>query len=224
MTTPQRAAPRVDGPRASRAAAVARPPRSVPQSPRLAAPAVILLALLSLTAPALANGGIVRIAAAPVGPWFVTVYSSPTPLRTGEVDISVLVQDSADRVVDVPVTVDATPVGFVAEPVYSPATRAQATNKLFKAAKFDLGVPGTWEFRVGVGSPARTGAGPAGDRSPGESVGEPGGQAGVVSFEAAVTKSTILDRPFLLTLLLAVPLLILGWVVLGRDRKTEQAP
>lgn len=189
--------------------------------PRVAA-AVGLLALLSVTAPALANGGIVRIAAAPVGPWLVTVYSSPTPLRTGEVDISVLVQDSADRVVDVPVTVDASPVGFVAEPVYSPATRGQATNKLFKAAKFDIGVPGTWDFRVRVGVAARTEAGHVEESAGGgvgASAGEPGGG---VSFEAVVTKSTILDRPFLVTMLVAVPLLVLGWVLLGRDRKDAQ--
>ena len=174
----------------------------------LAAGLALLLGV-GLTTPGLANGGIVRISEAPVGPWLVTVYSSPTPLRTGEVDISTLVQDSADAIVDVPITVDATPVGFVAEPVQAAATRRQATNKLFKAAKFDIGVPGDWQFRVRVGSAAVP------DRS---------GPGGVVSFEALVTKSTILDRPFLLTALIALPLLVLGWLLLIREPEEVREP
>lgn len=168
-----------------------------------------LLFGIGFTTPVLANGGIVRISEAPVGPWFVTVYSSPTPLRTGEVDISTLVQDSTDAIVDVPITVDATPVGFVAEPVQAAATRRQATNKLFKAAKFDIGVPGPWQFRVRVGSAATP---------------EANGPGGVVSFEAVVTKSTILDRPFLLTALIALPLLVLGWLLLIREPEEVREP
>ncbi|MGK7311503.1 MAG: hypothetical protein ACN0LA_04630 [Candidatus Longimicrobiales bacterium M2_2A_002] len=174
----------------------------------LAAGLALLLGV-GLTTPALANGGIVRISEAPVGPWLVTVYSSPTPLRTGEVDISTLVQDSADAIIDVPITVDATPVGFVAEPVQAAATRRQATNKLFKAAKFDIGMPGDWQFRVRVGSAA---------------VPDRGGPGGVVSFKALVTKSTILDRPFLLTALIALPLLVLAWLLLIREPEEVREP
>ncbi|MFO7892457.1 MAG: hypothetical protein R6U63_01880 [Longimicrobiales bacterium] len=180
-----------------------------------------LATLTTLTATAWANGGIVRISQAPVGPWLVTVYSSPTPLRTGEVDISTLVQDSANAIVDVPITVDATPVGFVAEAVRSPATRGQATNKLFKAAKFDIGVPGQWEFRVRVGSAAERGtpgaAGSASEVGEEESETKASGPGGVVSFEAVVTKSTILDRPLLLATLVLLPLVGVGWFLLGRD-------
>lgn len=178
-----------------------RPRRS---TPILLAVTLALATLAALTTTAWANGGIVRISQAPVGPWLVTVYSSPTPLRTGEVDISTLVQDSANAIVDVPITVDATPVGFVAEAVRSPATRRQATNKLFKAAKFDIAVPGRWEFRVRVGSAAQ---GEAGASGPG----------GMVSFAAVVAKSTILDRPLLLAALVLLPLVGAGWFLLGRD-------
>lgn len=152
---------------------------------------------LAVTAPALANGGTVRIARAPVGPWLVTVYSSPTPLRTGEVDISTLVQDSTDTILDVPITVLAEALDTVAAPIELRATRAQATNKLFKAAKFDVAVPGRWRFRVRVGAP--------------------GDEGGEVAFEAVVARSTILDRPLLLASLVLLPLLVLGWVLLGRD-------
>lgn len=159
-----------------------------------------LLALLGLllvaAAPALANGGTVRISRAPVGPWFVTVYSSPTPLRTGEVDISALVQDSADAVLDVAVAVRAEALDTVAEAVAMAATRDQATNKLFKAAKFDVGVPGRWRFRIRVG--------------------DIGGDGGEVQFEADVVKRSILDRPLLLAVLVLLPLLVLGRVLRGR--------
>jgi hypothetical protein len=166
-----------------------------------------LALLTALTAPALANGGTVRISRAPVGPWFVTVYSSPTPLRTGEVDISTLVQDSADTVLDVPITVLATAVDTQAEPVHMAATRRQATNKLFKAAKFDIDVPGRWAFRVRVGAAADGRDGPGGE----------------VAFEADVARGTIMDRPFLLAALVLLPLLVLGWVLLGRGESPAGA-
>ena len=194
----------------------------------IAALPALVLAVALAAGTALANGGTVRIAEAPVGPWRVTVYSSPTPLRTGEIDISTLVQDSDGGTVDVPITVTATPVGFAADPVLQPATRRQATNKLFKAAKFDIGVPGRWDFRIHVGSAAAAAGGPSpvdtvddtvGTEPPGIGDEEPGG---VVSFDAVVTKSTILDRPFLLTALVALPLLVAGWLLLGREREVEE--
>jgi hypothetical protein len=160
--------------------------------------ALLLAASFTLTVPAWANGGIVRISNAPVGPWFVTVYSSPTPLRTGEVDISVLVQDSANDIVDVPIVVEATALDTVAH-ARSAADRRQATNKLFKAAKFDIDVPGRWAFRIRIGAAAE-GQGPGGE----------------ISFEAAVARSTIMDRPFLLAALVLLPLMVAGWFFLGR--------
>lgn len=151
--------------------------------------------LLAITTPALANGGIARIVRQSLGPWFVTVYSSPTPLRTGEVDISVLVQDSANAVLDVPLIVTGTALDSVAEPVRRRATREEATNKLFKASKFDVAVPGRWRFTVEVG-----------DR----------GSAGTVAFEADVARSTILDRPLLLTTMVLLPLVVVGWLLRRR--------
>ena len=201
-----------------------------PGRPRAAAPFVAILlvaATATVTVPALANGGIVRISNEPVGPWLVTVYSSPTPLRTGEVDISTLVLDSAGRIADVPITVDANPVGFVAEAVQAPADRRQATNKLFKAAKFDIGVPGRWEFRIRIGAaagaeqpdPAGRARAEGGTPREDDARRERERPGGVVSFEAVVTKSTILDRPLLLATLVLMPLLVLGWFLLGRDEE-----
>lgn len=167
---------------------------------------LLLLAVLLCAAPLLANGGTVRISRARVGAYLVSVFSSPTPLRTGEVDISVLVQDSADAAVDVPVRVRAVPLGptaAVAEPMRYAATRQQATNKLFKAAKFDVEQAGEWRFVVEVG-PAEQ-------------------PAGEVSFQSPVTQTTLLDRPYLMAALVLLPLVLLAWLLLGRDEEDEEA-
>ena len=155
------------------------------------------VALLLAGSPLLANGGTVRISRAPVGPWLVSVFSSPTPLRTGEVDVSVLVQDSSDASLDLPVWVEARAVGTGADaaPIRRAATREQATNKLFKAAKFDVDAPGEWEFRIEVGA------------------------AGAVSFQATLTEPTLMDRPYLLALLVLLPLGLVAWLLLGRDEE-----
>jgi hypothetical protein len=151
--------------------------------------------------PLLANGGSVRFSKVPVGPYIVTVYSAPTPLRTGEVDVSVLVQDSAGGTVDVPIVVRARPVALPDSVesdsawVAQPANREQATNKLFKAAKFDVDDPGDWWFRIEIG------------------------EAGRLTFQAPVARSTILDRPWLLATLVLLPLGVAGWFLLGREQE-----
>lgn len=158
-----------------------------------------LALVLLITVPLFANGGTVRISREPVGPYLVSVLSSPTPLRTGTVDISVLVQDTAQEVVPgVPVLVEAHPIGIDADPIRHGATRQQATNKFFLAAKFDVATPGLWEFRVHVGE----------------------GEGGTVRFQATLTEPGILDRPYLLALLILLPLILGGWLLGRRDRES----
>lgn len=174
---------------------------------RRAAPLLLLLPLCLVVAatPLLGNGGTVRVSNAPVGPYIVTIYTSPTPLRAGEVDVSVLAQDSAGTVLTPTVIVDARPVSLEPDldadvgtgPVQQRATRAQATNKLFQAAKFDIEAPGEWEFTVTIA------------------------EAGSLSFPAEVERSTLLDRPYLLAALVLLPLLVLGWLALGRDEAED---
>ena len=160
---------------------------------RLATSAALLIAI---TTPLLANGGTVRISREPAGPYLVSVMSSPTPLRTGELDISVLVQDSTEEVVPgVPVRVEAVPLTGGGESIRHAATRQQATNKFFLAAKFDVEAPGEWEFRVRVGEP----------------------EAGTVAFRATVSEPSLLDRPYLIAALILVPLLLGGWLIGRRD-------
>lgn len=143
--------------------------------------------------PLLANGGKVRISRAPVGPYFVSVYSAPTPSRTGQQDVSVLVQDSADRQVDVPLTLEVVQAGAAGPGRTFRVTRQAATNKLFKASKFAIEEPGEWVFRVRIAD------------------------LGEVSYRATVERSTILDHPYLLAALVLVPMLLVGWLVSRRE-------
>src|SRR5262249_37115885 len=92
-----------------------------------------------------------------VGGYLVTVFTAPTPLRAGPVDVSVLVQDAR--------TGQPAPVGQVMLRLRQPgertleqaATREQATNRLLHAAQFDLPAPGGW-----LGAGVRGGGGGGG--------------------------------------------------------------
>ena len=100
-------------------------------------------------APARADGGSLRLAGKE-GRYQITVFTAPTPLRAGPVDISVLVQDAAtgDPLTQTRVIVRMTRAGRPA--LENPATIEAATNKLFRAAQFELTEPGRWELRVEV--------------------------------------------------------------------------
>lgn len=110
--------------------------------------AAVLLAALACAAPAWADGGLVRISQ-PAGPFVVTVFSAPTPLRAGPIDLSVLVQDpDGDRtVLDAEVHVSMYQVGG-SRHLHTSATHDQATNKLLYAALLDLPEPGAWEVKL----------------------------------------------------------------------------
>src|SRR5207244_1994724 len=91
-----------------------------------------------------ADGGAVRLSQR-AGGYQIAVFTSPTPLRAGPVDVSVLVQDAAtgECVPDARVTVRLTAADGRA--VELPATTEAATNKLFRAAEFQLPEPGRWD-------------------------------------------------------------------------------
>jgi hypothetical protein len=109
---------------------------------RLAALLVLLLAPRVA-----ADGGLVRLSQ-PVGPYTVTVFSAPTPLRVGPIDLSVLVQRDGTPVLDLPVSMvlrsDETRLEAA-------ATHAAATNKLLYAAPLVLPAAGRWVVNVTVG-------------------------------------------------------------------------
>ncbi len=153
----------------------------------------IVLAPLFLSAkPVLANGGTIQVASEPAGPYEVTVFTSPSPIRVGLVDVSVLVQraGSDDLVHDARVLVTAEPIGHAGPAGTFDATREQATNKLFYAAKFKLPVAGRWRLGVRVSGPLGHGA---------------------VRFEVEATRATLLDRPLVVVLLVALPVVLILW-------------
>jgi hypothetical protein len=86
------------------------------------------------------------------GGYRITVFTEPTPFRAGPVDVSVLVQDArtGQPVPQVRVTVRAVPRGQAGKAIVQPATVEAATNKLFRAARFNLPEPGWWEIEVSV--------------------------------------------------------------------------
>jgi hypothetical protein len=120
-------------------------------------PIIRLLLLTTLSAHAAsfarADGGTVRLREQ-AGAYQVTVFTSPTPLRAGPVDVSVLVQDTATgeyvREARVTVRLRAYETGHVLE--YA-ATVEAATNKLFHAAVFQLPEAGRWDVEVAVEGP-----------------------------------------------------------------------
>jgi hypothetical protein len=105
--------------------------------------------LEAFRAPASADGGSLRLSGVQAG-YQINVFTSPTPFRAGDVDISVLVLDAAtgDLVTQAAVTVRMTKSGRSA--LEYAATTEAATNKLFRAAQFKIPEPGRWQLQVEI--------------------------------------------------------------------------
>lgn len=118
---------------------------------------LILSALLLSAAGARGDGGTVRVSE-PRGRWQVTAFTSPTPLRAGPIDVSVLVQDAKTGRPDPAARVTVTAASRATPPVVvsEPATTDAATNKLLVAALFDLPHGGWWDFQVEVRAAGET--------------------------------------------------------------------
>ncbi len=115
-----------------------------------------LLALFAAALPpgnALADGGTLQISRQ-VGALQVSVFTSPVAPRVGLVDISILVQEVESGRIrhDVPASVRLEPLDQPGIPQESLATSAAATNKLLRAAQFDLPQPGRWRVIVMLGA------------------------------------------------------------------------
>jgi hypothetical protein len=113
---------------------------------KLLLPALVILA----QATALADGGMVQLREE-AGDLVITVFTSPSPLSAGPVDISLLLQnrDGLEPVLDAKVSLtlrkDASSIEFQAGP-----TREQARNKLLYAATVMFSQPGKWQIAVSV--------------------------------------------------------------------------
>jgi hypothetical protein len=98
-----------------------------------------------------ADGGAVRLSEQ-TGAYRVTVFTSPTPLRAGLVDVSVLVQDAitGELAAEIEVTIRAVQRDFPDTAIQRPATKEAATNKLYYAANFELPESGWYSLEVSV--------------------------------------------------------------------------
>ncbi|TWT38712.1 hypothetical protein [Blastopirellula retiformator] len=101
---------------------------------------------------ALADGGKVQLRRQ-MDPYQLTIFTSPTPLRAGPVDISVLVQDAEGQVAsDVQIELQLTSEsGAILTP---PVSQATATNKLLQSAKFVLPEAGVWQVEAEIAGEA----------------------------------------------------------------------
>ncbi len=127
--------------------------------PRLVVLAIAFLSTFPVSPPAIANGGQVRIANHPIGPYEVTVFTSPVPLQTGTVDVSVLLQRREDRAIvdNAEIILTITPANGGPSQRY-PVTREQATNKLYYAAEFSIDQPGPYRMELAIRAPEGAGA------------------------------------------------------------------
>lgn len=154
-----------------------------------------LIALLLLLAGPLllhANGGTLRVANAEVGPYSVSVFTDPTPVRPDTIDVSILITAIGENEVvpGLDVRVRAEAVDHDAEARDLPATREAADDSRYYAAKFSLGSIGRWRISVEV-------EGDDGD--------------GATAFEVEAREPRLLDRPLVLIIVSLLPLLLAAW-------------
>src|SRR5262245_12026631 len=114
---------------------------------------VLSSALLHPASLARADGGFLRLRQK-AGGYEIAVFTSPTPIRVGTLDVSVLVQDAAtgEFVPDANVIVCLNAPRTERILRYA-ATVDAATNRLFKAAVFHLPDEGLWDVQVAVKGP-----------------------------------------------------------------------
>jgi hypothetical protein len=96
-----------------------------------------------------ADGGAVQFEKS-AGPFVVTVFTTPTPLRAGPVDISLMVQSRENHqpVLDCQAIVQLRKEGGTN--IRSAATHEAAQNKLLYAAQVNVPEPGLWELEVAI--------------------------------------------------------------------------
>jgi hypothetical protein len=123
----------------------------LPSSGRFASVLLSICAFDSLPSVAMADGGAVRLLER-IGNYQIAVFTAPTPLRAGPVDISVLLQnaDTHESISSARVTIKATQQDQPDVTISHLATTDAATNKLFQAAIFEIPAAGRWELEVVV--------------------------------------------------------------------------
>ncbi|RME50422.1 MAG: hypothetical protein D6796_02980 [Caldilineae bacterium] len=122
---------------------------------------VLLLGWLAVTAqPLWAHGGGTPVLTnATAGPYLVSVWMSPDPLRVGTVHLTVAVIEAASGgengppVLEATVGVRARPLAGDAAPIVTEATHAEALNKILYETDFEVPQAGRWEIALAIEGP-----------------------------------------------------------------------
>jgi hypothetical protein len=120
---------------------------------------VIAVFVSTLSVGVQADGGIV-LWQRTTGPFIVTVFTTETPLRVGQADISILVENVGDPrpVVDAEVFIELeNEAGAI---VSAEATHRQAQNKLLYCGLINLPEAGSWRAKIFVKEGGETGEAP----------------------------------------------------------------
>ncbi|MFW6075379.1 MAG: hypothetical protein ACOC9Y_07275 [Chloroflexota bacterium] len=177
---------------------------------RFTVPATFFLLLLLTANLASANGGQVRLEREETGPYLISAFTEPIPMREGEVDLSVQVFDAdSEEIIDDGLTIllTAAPLGTDSEavPIETELTAGEATEPGYHAAKFDIPEAGEWNFQLMVSG--ETGEGSA-------------------HFDADIEVQRSVGRTEILVMLALIPvigLLILFALRQARDSEDEPA-
>ncbi len=96
-----------------------------------------------------ADGGAVQFEKS-AGPFVITVFTTPSPLRAGPVDISLMIQSRENQqpVLDCHALVQLHKEGAMS--IRSEATHEAAQNKLLYAAQVKVPEPGPWELEAAI--------------------------------------------------------------------------
>jgi hypothetical protein len=103
----------------------------------------LVLAGMLIPARGNADGGTLRLSQAQ-GPFVISVFTAPAPLRVGTADVSVLVQRRAGSAVLLDASVELRARGPDGTLVIQSASRARATTGLLHTALLALPSPGRW--------------------------------------------------------------------------------
>lgn len=129
---------------------------------------IVTFAGVGVARPAWAHGGgVPQLTNAEAGPYRVSAWTLPDPIRVGEMHVSVAISEPpapgtveegmGDLVLDAQVRVQLEPVAQPGEGLVTFATREEAVNKLFYETDVDLPSEGQWQVNILVEGPAGSG-------------------------------------------------------------------
>jgi len=110
---------------------------------------LMVIATVAFITEAQADGGAMQFTKS-AGPFVVTVFTTPSPLRAGPVDISLMIQsrENQQAVLDCLAQVQLSKEGAMS--IRSEATHQAAQNKLLYAAQVNVPESGIWELEAAI--------------------------------------------------------------------------